>query len=81
MNPTYKIYGKERREIKKELSLLKSFVKSFWFYNDIDDGGVDIITANKIISDAKEKITTIEQKLSIKNNRQEKLERILNEKR
>lgn len=32
----YKVSGKERRELKKELSLLKYHVRMFWFYEDID---------------------------------------------
>lgn len=34
--PQYKINGKERRELKKELSKLKSFVKNFWHYHQLD---------------------------------------------
>lgn len=34
--PTYRIYGKERRELKKELSLLKRSVKNFWHYHQLD---------------------------------------------
>lgn len=34
--PTYRIYGRERRELKKELSLLKSSVKNFWYYHQLD---------------------------------------------
>ena len=36
MNPTYKIHGKERRKIKKELAELKSYVKDFWFLHQLD---------------------------------------------
>lgn len=35
-NPTYKIHGLERRQLKKELALLKSFVKNFWHYHQLD---------------------------------------------
>ena len=35
MSP-YLISGQLRREKKKELSQLKSFVKNFWFYEDTD---------------------------------------------
>lgn len=34
--PTYKIHGKERRVLKKELSELKSFVKNYWYYHQMD---------------------------------------------
>lgn len=30
MEPQFKIHGKERRQLKKELSLLKKFIGSFW---------------------------------------------------
>lgn len=35
-NPIYKIHGKERRLLKKELSETKSFVKDFWYYHQMD---------------------------------------------
>lgn len=35
-NPTYKIHGKERRALKKELSEIKSFVENFWHYHQMD---------------------------------------------
>lgn len=34
--PIYKINGLERRKIKKNLSELKSFVKNFWYYHNLD---------------------------------------------
>lgn len=34
--PIFKISGKTRRLLKKELSLLKFKLKMFWFYEDID---------------------------------------------
>ncbi len=34
--PIYKINGLERRAKKKELSLLKSLVKNFWYYHQLD---------------------------------------------
>lgn len=34
--PTYKINGLERRKVKKHLSELKSFVKDFWYYHNLD---------------------------------------------
>lgn len=34
--PTYKINGLERRKLKKELSELRSYVKNFWYYHNLD---------------------------------------------
>ena len=34
--PQYKVYGTERRKLKKELAELRQTVKMFWFYDDID---------------------------------------------
>lgn len=34
--PTYKIHGKERRVLKKELGSLKRYVKNFWYYHQMD---------------------------------------------
>lgn len=34
--PTYKINGLERRKVKKKLAELKSFVKNFWHYHNLD---------------------------------------------
>lgn len=34
--PTYKIYGLERRKLKKELSILKLQIKNFWYYYQLD---------------------------------------------
>lgn len=35
-NPTYRIHGKERRVLKKELGELKRFIKNFWYYRQLD---------------------------------------------
>lgn len=35
-NPIYKIHGNERRVLKKELSEIKSFIKNFWHYHQMD---------------------------------------------
>lgn len=35
-NPTFKIYGQRRRELKKELSLLKSYVSTFWYERQLE---------------------------------------------
>ena len=34
--PIYKINGLERRKVKKHLSELKSFIKHFWYYHNLD---------------------------------------------
>ena len=34
--PQFKIFCEERRKLKKELSLLKSFVRHFWHYHQLD---------------------------------------------
>ena len=34
--PIYKINGLERRKVKKHLSELKSFIKDFWHYHNLD---------------------------------------------
>jgi hypothetical protein len=36
--PTYVISGKERRTLKKEWNSIKSALKSFWYYHQIDKG-------------------------------------------
>ena len=35
-SPRYVISGAERRKLKKEYNKLKSFLKSFWFYHQLD---------------------------------------------
>jgi hypothetical protein len=39
--PIYKIHGFERRIKKKEFSLLKSFVKNFWYSHQLDKDMTD----------------------------------------
>lgn len=34
--PQFVISGKERRKVKKELSILKSFVKGFWYFHQLE---------------------------------------------
>jgi hypothetical protein len=36
MQPQYKISGRNRRIVKKELSKLKEMKKRFWYYDNID---------------------------------------------
>jgi hypothetical protein len=66
MSP-YFISGELRRKKKKELASLKSFVKSFWRYEDIDrvyGGGLDDNTCHKILLDAEKEIKELELELS-----------------
>ncbi len=62
MSP-YKISGVERRKLKKELSELKSFVKTFWYYEDIDrvyGGGLSDDECNSLLEETGEKIKQLE---------------------
>jgi hypothetical protein len=63
----FKISGKERREKKKELSFLKSYVKNFWHYEDIDrayGGGLEDSLCQLRIAEAKKEIEVLELELS-----------------
>ena len=63
----FKISGQERREKKKELSFLKSYVKNFWHYEDIDrvyGGGLDDSLCQLRIAEAQKEIEELESELS-----------------
>ena len=63
----FRISGQERREKKKELSFLKSYVKYFWRYEDIDrayGGGLEDSLCQLRINEAKKEIEELESKLS-----------------
>ena len=63
----FKISGQERREKKKELSFLKSYVKNFWHYEDIDrvyGGGLDDSLCQLRIDEAHREIKELESELS-----------------
>lgn len=63
----FKISGQERREKKKELSFLKSYVKNFWHYEDIDrayGGGLEDSLCQKRIEEAQKQIEVLESALS-----------------
>jgi len=73
---TYKIHGIERRKVKHELSGLKSFVKTFWYYHQLDKdmtsfyGGSETYPmsdelATQKFNETNEKIKLLEEKLSI----------------
>ena len=80
----YAISGQERRNKKKELSQLKSLIRNFWHYEDIDrvyGGGLEDQICDQIIKDTEEKIRIIELELSephISVLREEKINLILN---
>ena len=63
----YAISGQQRRIKKKELNELKSLIRHFWHYEDIDrvyGGGLEDHICNQIIKDTEEKIRIIELELS-----------------
>lgn len=80
----YAISGKERRLKKKELSELKSLIKNFWYYEDIDrvyGGGLDDKICNQIITDIQTQIEKISLELNephLSVVRSEKIKSILN---
>ena len=72
----FKVHGKERREKKKELHKIKSFVKNFWHYHQLDNdmtsfyGGKDTFPmsdedAQKMFSKKKKEIEKMEELLSV----------------
>lgn len=74
--PIYKIHGLERRELKKELSELKRFVKNFWHYHQLDKDMYSFYNcdssnlmsdtqANVKVNKVSKQIEEIEEKLSI----------------
>lgn len=63
----YLISGQLRRQKKKELAQLKSYVKTFWHFEDIDrvyGGGLDDTTCRGLISKAEVEIKRLELELS-----------------
>ena len=75
----FRISGQERREKKKELSFLKSYVKNFWHYEDIDrayGGGLEDSLCQARIDEAQREIEALESELSesaVSIKREEKL--------
>lgn len=57
-NPIYKINGLERRKVKKKLSELKSFVKNFWYYHNLDKDMYSFYSpdSNNMMSDVDAKL-------------------------
>jgi len=63
----FRISGQERREKKKELSSLKSYVKNFWHWEDIErvyGGGLEDDECNERIAKTEEEIRILESELS-----------------
>jgi protein subunit release factor A len=76
-NPIYKIHGKERRLLKKELTNLKQFSKYFNHFHQLDKDMVSFykttnnypMTDNEAqikLNNVKDKISKIEKELTIK---------------
>ena len=74
--PTYKIHGIERSQLKKELGELKRYVKNFWYYHQLDKdmtsfyGGQDGFPmsddeAQKRVDKAEKQIQELENRLSV----------------
>ena len=64
---TFRISGQARREKKKELSSLKSYVKNFWHWEDIErvyGGGSEDDDCNERIAKAEEEIRILELELA-----------------
>jgi hypothetical protein len=74
--PTYKIHGIERRQLKKELGDLKRYVKNFLYYHQLDKdmtsfyGGKEGYPmsddeAQKRVDKAQNEVQQIENRLSV----------------
>jgi len=93
--PTYKINGLERRKVKKHLVELKSFVKNFWYYHNLDkdmyafyspndksqmsDTNAQLLYDKKILEIEEISLKLDEPYKSISDIRNEKIESIVNE--
>jgi len=74
--PVFVISGEERRKVKKERNLFKSFVKNFWHNHQTDKDMYTAYgcehqmmkdeTAELMYNDAKQKVTELEKKLAEK---------------
>lgn len=74
--PIYKIHGIKRRQLKKELGVLKRYVKNFWYYHQLDKdmtsfyGGKEGFPmsddeAQKRVNKAEKQIQELENRLSV----------------
>ena len=62
----FRISRQARREKKKEISSLKSYVKNFWHFEDIErayGGGSDDAACQKMIDKAEEEIRILKSEL------------------
>lgn len=46
-NPQFKIFGTERRKKKNELAQMESFLKSFWYYHQLDVDMCSILSCDQ----------------------------------
>lgn len=63
----FKISGAKRKEKKKELSLLKSFLNRFWQFEDcnrVGGAGMNDADCEKLISEKKLEISKMERDLA-----------------
>ena len=74
--PTYKIHGIERRQLKKELGELKRYVRNFWHYHQLDKDMTSFYgykegylmsddEAQQRVDKAKNQIEQLEERLSV----------------
>jgi len=50
-NPTFKIYGKDRRELKKRLANLKSYVRNFWYFHQLEKDMFMFLKSGNVMTD------------------------------
>ena len=50
-NPTFKIYGKDRRELKKKLGELKSYVRTFWYERQLERDMFMFLKSGNMLTD------------------------------
>jgi len=50
-NPTFKIYGQKRRELKKKLNELKSYVRYFWHNHQLEKDMFSFFGSGPVLSD------------------------------
>ena len=74
--PTYKIHGIERKQLKKELGELKRYVRNFWYYHQLDKDMTSFYgykygypmsddEAQQRVDKAKNQIEQLEERLSV----------------
>ena len=50
-NPTFKIYGQRRRELKKKLGELKRYVKNFWYFHQLEKDMFMFLKSGNVMTD------------------------------